>query len=47
LETYNVHCIGRKIGDDVTLLSENDIIGKEDMLIFAGNNEDLEKLAHQ
>lgn len=43
---YSVLCIGRKAHDEVTLLGEKDTIGKNDMLIVAGANEDLERLIH-
>ena len=43
--TYHLLCIGRKVEDEVTILTENDTIGQGDMLIFAGANEQLEHIA--
>lgn len=43
-ELYNVSCVGKKIGDDIVPLSKDYLIKEQDMLVYAGDNKDLEKL---
>jgi len=42
---YKVHCIGVKDGDTVIGIDPNHVITEDEKLIFAGNNDDLEKIA--
>ncbi len=43
---YHVHCIGLKIGDDtINPIESSRIITAKDRLVFAGENDDLEKVA--
>lgn len=43
-ELYNVSCIGKKVGDDIVPLSKEYILKEQDLLVYAGDNKDLEKL---
>ena len=43
-ESYNVHCIGKKENDKITLIGPDYIIKTLDKLVLAGTNKDLEKL---
>lgn len=45
-ELYNVSCVGKKVGDDIVPLNKDYAIKEQDMLVYAGDNKDLEKLAH-
>jgi len=44
-ELYNVSCVGKKVGDDIVPLNKDYAIKEQDMLVYAGDNKDLEKLA--
>jgi trk system potassium uptake protein TrkA len=44
-DQYNVVCIGKKNKESIEPLSANYIIAAQDMLVYAGSNVDLEKLA--
>lgn len=43
-ELYNVACIGKKVGDDIVPLSKEYLLKDQDLLVYAGENKDLEKL---
>ncbi len=43
--TYHVYCIGIKQGEEITAMVPSYVIQKDDKLIFAGANKDLEKVA--
>jgi trk system potassium uptake protein TrkA len=43
-ELYNVSCIGKKVGDDIVPLNKEYILKDQDLLVYAGDNKDLEKL---
>lgn len=44
LENYNIQCIGRKNGNEIIHIGSEYIIGPDDILIIAGNNQDILKL---
>lgn len=44
-ENYHITCVGRKDDDEITHLDHDYIITEEDVLLFAGNNKDLDKIA--
>lgn len=44
-ELYLVSCVGKKIGEEIESLPQNTIIKDGDVLVYAGNNKDLEKIA--
>lgn len=44
-ENYHVTCVGRKDDDEITHLDHDYIITQEDVLLLAGNNKDLDKVA--
>jgi trk system potassium uptake protein TrkA len=44
-ELYNVSCIGKKVGEEIVTLSKDYLIKEEDILVYAGDNKELEKLA--
>lgn len=44
-ERYNVVCIGKKQKESIESLAPDYIIAPADVLIYAGNNDDLEQLA--
>lgn len=44
-ENYHVTCVGRKDDDEIIHLEHDYIITAEDVLLLAGNNKDLDKIA--
>lgn len=44
-ENYHITCVGRKDDDEITHLDHDYIITAEDVLLLAGNNKDLDKVA--
>lgn len=44
-ETYGVHYVARKQEGELSVASPDDIIKEYDMLLFAGNKEDLQSLS--
>lgn len=44
-DVYNIYCIGVKKNDHITIMSPEYVIQRDDKLIFAGTNRDLERIA--
>lgn len=44
-KTYKLHCIGKKENETIVPVAPEYIIQKDDKLIFAGNNADLERVS--
>lgn len=44
-DNYKVICLGKKEQEEVTQLDDNYTIEADDILVFAGNNKDLEKFS--
>ncbi len=45
LKLHNVSCIGVKKGSEIELVDRNYVVLENDLLVFAGKNDDLESLA--
>jgi trk system potassium uptake protein len=43
-ELYNVICVGKKVGEEMVTLPQDYLIKENDILVYAGDNKDLEKL---
>lgn len=46
-ENYNVVCIGKKQKESIEALPSDYIIATQDVLVYAGNNNDLERLVKE
>ena len=44
-ETYNVRCVGRKLGEEFEIIDSSYVIQDKDQLLFVGHNDDLLKVA--
>jgi len=44
-EIYHVTCIGKRVNGDIQSLNQDYIIQEHEILAYAGNNQDLEKIA--
>jgi trk system potassium uptake protein TrkA len=44
-DVYHVTCIGRNVADEIEHLEADYIVQANDMMLFAGGNKDLEKIA--
>ncbi len=44
-DTYHVACIGKRVGEEIIPLENDYIIADRDILLFSGNNKDLDKIS--
>lgn len=44
-ETYHVHCVGLKMGEEIITIKPDHLVGANDKLVFAGERLHLEKIA--
>lgn len=44
-DTYKIHCIGREHDQQISSIEPSYLIQEDDVLVFSGRNQDLEKIA--